>query len=167
MFAAFIKAKADAIKATKVQAKKGLGGKVGSDGVVVGRSHASGGVPLEVESGEFFSSDGKRFGVVNKKMTAKHYDLLQAINKDDRRAMAMNLLDLTGGVTLDRDIADSIRRNIVNNVNVDVDMKPMKENNRLLREYLKKSSQKRDVTIEYLSDGTKIEKSKNRIRVIR
>lgn len=93
MFAAFAAARAKA-RAT-VTARHGASGSVGEDGVIVGPSHEGGGVPLEVEGREFFATNGQQFGVVNRKMTDKHFDLLQAINRDDRAAMAEHLEQLT------------------------------------------------------------------------
>ena len=86
MIGAFVAAKAKALQATKF--REGGGGYVDGRGIIVGRSHEAGGVGFEAEGGEFFGTDGKRFGVVNKRMTAKHFDLLQAINLDDRARMA-------------------------------------------------------------------------------
>jgi len=99
MFAAFASTKARAFAATKL--KHGGQGKVDNNSIIVGASHDDGGVGIEAEGGEFFGTDGKRFGVVNKRMTAKHFDLLDAINRDDRRAMASALAHLTTGI--DRD----------------------------------------------------------------
>lgn len=89
MIGAFLAAKAKALQATKF--REGGGGYVDGRGIIVGRSHEAGGVGFEAEGGEFFGTDGKRFGIVNKRMTAKHFDLLQAINLDDRKAMATAL----------------------------------------------------------------------------
>jgi len=96
MFAAFIAAKARARQASKF--RHGGEGRITNEGFVVGPSHESGGVPIEVEGGETFSSDGKRFAVVNKRMTAKHFDLLKAVNTDNRAAMIAALEGLTGRV---------------------------------------------------------------------
>lgn len=85
MFAAFAATKARAFAATKF--KHGGSGRVDGNSIIVGESHDTGGVGIEAEGGEFFGTDGKRFGVVNKKMTAKHFDLLSAINKDDKAGM--------------------------------------------------------------------------------
>ncbi len=92
MIGAFVAAKARALQATKF--REGGGGYVDGRGIIVGRSHESGGVGFEAEGGEFFGTDGKRFGVVNKRMTAKHFDLLQAINLDDRSQMRKALAGL-------------------------------------------------------------------------
>lgn len=85
MFGAFASSKAKAFQAAKY--KHGGQGKVNDDGVIVGSSHDNGGVGIEAEGGEFFGTDGKRFGIVNKKMTAKHFDLLAAVNRDDKAGM--------------------------------------------------------------------------------
>jgi hypothetical protein len=60
-------------------------------------------VGIEAEGGEFFGTDGKRFGIVNKRMTSKHFDLLQAINKDDKSKMREALAKLAP--TMDRGAA--------------------------------------------------------------
>ena len=119
MVAGFVAAKIKAIQAVRAQQfRTGGSGYVGSDGVIVGPSHEGGGVKVpEYEGGEFFASDGKRFAVVNKKMTSKHYDLLKAINADDREGIARHahlLSDFAptfdipaesmgGGIEIDRD----------------------------------------------------------------
>ncbi len=98
MFAAFATVKARAFSATKL--KHGGQGKVDGNSIIMGASHDGGGVGIEAEGGEFFGTDGKRFGVVNKRMTAKHFDLLDAINRDDRGAMAAALSHLTTGLDM-------------------------------------------------------------------
>jgi tape measure domain-containing protein len=81
-----IRARARAIGAG--QFRHGGEGTVDENGVVRGPSHEGGGVRIaEVEGDEFFASDGKKFAVVNKKMTTKHFELLRAVNKDDRAGM--------------------------------------------------------------------------------
>lgn len=88
-----IRARARAISGG--QFREGGGGRVDKHGVIVGPSHERGGVTVpEYEGGEFFASDGERFAVVNRKMTTKHFDLLDAINQDDRPAMATALRSL-------------------------------------------------------------------------
>ena len=93
MIGAFIAAKARAAKAAKF--KHGGEGRVDGNSIIVGASHDGGGVGIEAEGGEFFGTDGKRFGVVNKKMTKKHFELLSAINRDDRDKMREALENLT------------------------------------------------------------------------
>lgn len=93
MIGAFIAAKAKALKATKF--RQGGQGYVDGSGIIVGESHERGGVQFEAEGGEFMGTDGKRFGIVNKRMTAKHFDLLQAINTDNRAKMRKALEGLT------------------------------------------------------------------------
>jgi hypothetical protein len=94
MFGAFIAAKARAAQASKF--KHGGEGRVDGNSIIVGASHDTGGVGIEAEGGEFFGTDGRRFGVVNKRMTAKHFDLLAAVNKDDRGKMRQALERMTG-----------------------------------------------------------------------
>jgi len=102
LIGSFIAAKAKALQATK--AKHGIQGRVGKTGIVAGPSHEEGGVPLEVEGGEFFYQDGKRISVVKKSATNDHFGLLQAINADDRPMMAHYLRKLTGGISRDQSI---------------------------------------------------------------
>jgi len=92
MFGAFFASKARAAQAAKF--KHGGSGRVDGDSIIVGASHDTGGVGIEAEGGEFFGTDGKRFGIVNKRMTSKHFDLLQAINKDDKNKMREALAKL-------------------------------------------------------------------------
>lgn len=49
-------------------------------GLLEGRRHTQGGIPMEAEDGEFF---------INRKSTAKHLPLLEAINRDDRESMKL------------------------------------------------------------------------------
>jgi tape measure domain-containing protein len=92
---ASVRSRARAINAG--QFRKGGEGYVDGDGIVRGPSHEGGGVKIaEVEGEEFFTSDGQRFAVVNRKMTAKHFNLLAAINDDDRPAMRSALAQLVG-----------------------------------------------------------------------
>ena len=82
------------------QFREGGGGYVDKHGVIVGPSHERGGVKVpEYEGGEFFASDGERFAVVNRKMTTEHFDLLDAINRDDQPAMAAALRSLVENKT--------------------------------------------------------------------
>ena len=88
LFAFLQSARARSKAINSQQFRKGGGGYVGNDGVIVGPSHESGGVVVpEYEGGEFFTSDGSRFAVVNRKMTKKHFGLLDAVNRDDKGAM--------------------------------------------------------------------------------
>lgn len=93
MFGAFISAKSRALQATRF--KHGGEGRVDGNSIIVGASHDDGGVGIEAEGGEFFTTDGRRFGVVNKRMTSKHFDLLKAINKDDKAGMRAALESIT------------------------------------------------------------------------
>lgn len=98
MFAAFAKAKADALRATR--ARYGLSGEIGKDGLIKGKSHSQGGVNLNVERGELLQvgSDGQRqrIAVVRKERTAQYWDLLDAANRNDRAALIKNALSLGG-----------------------------------------------------------------------
>ena len=88
------------VKAKAASFGEGGGGSIGSDGVIVGPSHSGGGVPMEVEGGEFFHTDGRSFAVVKKKSTKKYYDLLQEINRDNLPGIADQVERLTGGAAL-------------------------------------------------------------------
>lgn len=140
MIGAFIKSKIAALKAvSSVKAREGMQARIGSDGVIVGPSHDGGGVPLEVEGGEFFYQDGKRVAVVKKRATQTHFDLLQAINNDDRPSMAAYMHKLTGGVTRDTAatgaVVESVQNTVVVGQKTDEEMKQLaRENNRLLQE---------------------------------
>jgi len=103
MFTAFAATRAKALQATKF--KHGGSGRVDGNSIIVGASHDDGGVGIEAEGGEYFGTDGKRFGIVNKKMTTKHFDLLAAVNKDDKGGMALALSRITGGA-MDRTAVD-------------------------------------------------------------
>lgn len=100
MFGAFISAKSRALQATRF--KHGGEGRVDGNSIIVGASHDEGGVGIEAEGGEFFATNGRRFGVVNKRMTSKHFDLLKAINKDDKAGMRAALESITTP-TMNRD----------------------------------------------------------------
>lgn len=109
MFGTFVAAKKKAFDAVKLE--QGGQGAISDHGVVMGASHRDGGVPLEVEGGEFFTHDGKRFAAVNKRMTAKHFALLRAVNMDDRGGMAEALSQLVPPrVALDHSVGDNVVR---------------------------------------------------------
>ena len=118
MIGAFIKSKIAAIQAVNsTKFRAGGQGRVRDDGVIVGPSHEHGGVIVpEYEGGEFFTSDGKRFAVVNRKMTHTHFDLLQAVNKDDRPAMVRYMERLTGGVARDTEATEAVVESVRNTV---------------------------------------------------
>lgn len=99
LIASFVAAKAKALQAVK--AREGIQGQISDTGIVVGPSHEQGGVPLEVEGGEFVYQDGRRVSVVKRRATREHFGLLQAINDDDRPAMAAYLDRMTRGVRRD------------------------------------------------------------------
>lgn len=106
LFALVSSTRARARAISTQQFRRGGSGYVDENGVIVGASHEAGGVTVpEYEGGEFFTSDGSRFAVVNRKMTAKHFDLLQAVNRDDRAGMAAALRRLTSAPSLRRDIS--------------------------------------------------------------
>lgn len=98
MFGAFTKAKADALKAASApKFKHGGEARVTKDGILVGPSHDDGGIGIEAEGGEMVFSDGRKLSVVKKSATQEHFDLLRAVNNDDKAAMVEHLAALTGG----------------------------------------------------------------------
>ena len=97
MFGAFGKAKADALKAASApKFKHGGEARVTKDGILVGPSHDDGGIGIEAEGGEMVFSDGRKLSVVKKSATREHFDLLRAVNNDDKAAMVEHLAALTG-----------------------------------------------------------------------
>lgn len=77
MFALFSSARSSAEEATKFE----MGGEAKSKkrpsfGVLRGKRHSQGGIPIEAEGGEYF---------VNRGSTQKYKPILEAINKDDRQ----------------------------------------------------------------------------------
>ena len=98
MFAAFAKAKSDALKATR--ARYGMSGFIDSDGIVHGKTHAQGGQHLEVERGELIQigDDGsrRRLEVVRRERARQYFDLLRAANEGDQKALARHAFSLAG-----------------------------------------------------------------------
>ena len=77
--------------------------------------------------------------MVKKRATQTHFDLLQAINNDDRPSMAAYMHKLTGGVTRDTMATGAVVESVQNTVFIgqktDEEMKQLaRENNRLLQE---------------------------------
>lgn len=105
MFAAFVAAKARAVQASKF--RHGGEARVDGNSILVGASHEGGGIGIEAEGGEFATSDGKRLSIVNKRMTDKHFDLLAAINKDNKAGMR---------AALERIVGPHVKRDAVRNV---------------------------------------------------
>ena len=83
-------------RAAAISGSYGEGGEasVSGDSIVSGPSHAGGGVGIEVEGGEFMTSDGKRISIVNKKMTRQHFGLLKAVNRNDVPGMVAEVSKL-------------------------------------------------------------------------
>lgn len=147
MLGSFIKQKAAALKAVSaVKAREGIQARIGSDGVVVGPSHDHGGVPLEVEGGELVYQDGKRVSVVKKRSTQTHFDLLKAINDDDRPAMARYVERMTGGISRNAAATDavvaSVRETLVLSQQPDATTRKLWEKNNQLVEENNKLTQK-------------------------
>lgn len=147
MLGSFIKQKAAALKAIgSVKAREGLQARIGNDGVIVGPSHDHGGVPLEVEGGELVYQDGKRVSVVKKRSTQTHFDLLKAINDDDRPAMARYVERMTGGIGRDIEatgaVVASVRETLVLSQQPDAATRKLWEKNNQLIEENNKLTQK-------------------------
>jgi hypothetical protein len=125
--------------------------------VIVGGSHESGGVAFEAEGGEFWGSDGKRFGIVNKRMTAKHFDLLQAINRDDRDKMREALSNLVAPIDRDR-VIGAAGGSVALVVGKD------RDTYNLLKDWKNKSGKRKTVTV---ANGYIIEQEGNATRKIK
>lgn len=93
-FLSSVKTRARAI--SQATFREGGSAVIGKDGFITGPSHEQGGVPIEVEGGEMMHSDGRRVQITNKRMTKKHFSLLDAINRDDRPAMRAYIDQLSG-----------------------------------------------------------------------
>jgi hypothetical protein len=87
--------------------REGGSGFIEDNGFVTGRSHSDGGNLIEIEKGELMQvgQDGskKRFSVVRKERVAEYFDLLDAANRGDRRALARHAFQLSGMETPDMD----------------------------------------------------------------
>ncbi len=157
LIGSFVAAKSRALAATKVQAKHGITGEIGEKGIVAGPSHDNGGVPLEVEGGEFVYQDGKRISVVKKSATKTHFDLLQAINRDDRPSMLRYVEKLTGGISRNTETGTSSSGSV--GISDKETHKLLAENNRLQKKMIQMEEDK----VEYIDMGTYVlAKSKNR-----
>jgi tape measure domain-containing protein len=155
MIGAFIASKARALQATKF--RKGGQGYVDGRGIIVGNSHESGGVHFEGEGGEFMGTDGKRFGIVNKRMTAKHFDLLQAINTDNRDKMREALSSLVAPIDRERVIGAA-------GGSVAVVVGKDRDTYNLLKDWKKEAGKRKTVTV---ANGYIIEQVGNATRKIR
>jgi len=105
MLAAFARLKTNA-KSSATQFRTGGGGWLSDDGFVHGKSHAEGGNLLEVERGELMQlgPDGsrKRLSVVRREKVGEYFDLLDAANRGDKKALARHAFELSGGGEVDR-----------------------------------------------------------------
>ena len=83
------------------QFRTGGGGWLSDDGFIHGKSHAEGGNLLEVERGELMQlgQDGsrKRLSVVRREKVGEYFDLLDAANRGDKKALARHAFELSGG----------------------------------------------------------------------
>lgn len=101
MIAGFIKAKATAFQAVSAQKfRHGGSGFIDDTGFVRGKTHEQGGNRLEIEKGEVFQvgEDGgkRRVSVVRRERVRDYFDLLDAANRNDKKAMAKHALRLAG-----------------------------------------------------------------------
>ena len=100
MLAAFSRLKTNA-KSSATQFRTGGGGWLSDDGFIHGKSHAEGGNLLEVERGELMQlgQDGsrKRLSVVRREKVGEYFDLLDAANRGDKKALARHAFELSGG----------------------------------------------------------------------
>ena len=157
MIGSFVGAKSKALAATKVQAKEGITGRITETGIAVGPSHDNGGIPLEIEGNEFVYQDGKRISVVKKSATKTHFDLLQAINRDDRPSMLRYVEKLTGGISRNTETGTSSSGSV--GISDKETHKLLAENNRLQKKMIQMEEDK----VEYIDMGTYVlAKSKNR-----
>jgi len=105
MLAAFARLKTNA-KSSATQFRTGGGGWLSDDGFIHGKSHAEGGNLLEVERGELMQlgQDGsrKRLSVVRREKVGEYFDLLDAANRGDKKALARHAFELSGGGEVDR-----------------------------------------------------------------
>jgi len=147
-FIASVRNRAKAINAQ--QFRHGGDGYVNQDGVIVGASHEQGGVKVpEYEDGEFFTSDGKQFAVVNRKMTKTHFGLLRAINRDDRVSMADYLHRMTGGIHMNMEATGRAAESSSTNTIVLSDPEArrlLEENNRLTRRLVELEQERETLT---------------------
>jgi len=166
MFGAFVAAKAKAFASVNAGQFE-EGGEVDvRTGVLRGKRHKDGGVKMyyEAESGEFATSDGRRLNIVNRKMTAKHFDLLTAINNDDRFKMAKSLSELTGVMQLNIDRTIPSNTTTINNqlsTKELIEIRDLIKNSNSILSDLGKN--KREITD---NGKTRIERIGNNIRTI-
>jgi len=155
------------------QFRKGGSGHVDQNGVIVGPSHEGGGVIVpEYEGGEFFTSDGERFAVVNRRMTQKHFDLLQAINKDDSMGMERALRSLTKAPRMRSDTAAAIpgaasgSSSSTRSRQDGVTERQFNNMYTLVREW-KERSKRPSTKVEIMPDGTKVTTSGSAVKKMR
>lgn len=169
-FIVSVRARARAISAQSF----GEGGEasVSGDSIVTGPSHAGGGVGIEVEGGEFMTSDGKRISIVNKRMTKQHFGLLKAVNRNDVPGMvaevsrlaeakgipgpALNYAAASGGVSTQTAGQSAQQRN--------EEIKQLKEANRNLREMV--GQLKKETGTTQSAGGVRIETRGNKKRTV-
>jgi len=76
-------------------------------GMVSGPSHSQGGVPFSVQGQGGYEMEGGEF-IVNKRATAKHYDLLQRINDSYRTAPRVGSLKFADGGLINSPMNESV-----------------------------------------------------------
>lgn len=96
MIAAFIASQASIKDATQME----RGGEV-HHGLLKGKRHSQGGIPIEAEDGEYF---------INRRSSAKYKPLLEAINRDDKLYFNRTILNKIPAVTASGFDIDSSKR---------------------------------------------------------
>ena len=96
LFASLSAARAKAKAINAPQFRHGGQARLDGDNILVGPTHEGGGIGIEAENGEAVFSDGRKLAIVSRKMTDKHFDLIQAINQDDRPKMYDYIRQLIG-----------------------------------------------------------------------
>jgi len=76
-------------------------------GMVSGPSHSQGGVPFSVQGQGGYEMEGGEF-IVNKRATAKHYDLLRRINDSYRTAPTMGRMKFADGGLINSPMNESV-----------------------------------------------------------
>lgn len=169
MIGAFVAARVQAFKAVN---SSGLKAEKGMFGVVGGRRHSEGGERfgdhIEIEQGE-------AFGVFSRGATRKHGKVIEAftnaLNKgNDSEIRGIGELLAGTGISMSTDTPDRLGdKSIVithqrDELRVKFDSDDLRENNKLLRQYLE--NQNTDTQTEYFDDY-RVEKTKGRTRIIK
>jgi len=98
---------ATALKLSAINQRKFVPKKFAEGGMVSGPSHNEGGVPFSVQGQGGYEMEGGEF-IVNKRATAKHYDLLQRINDSYRTAPKMGRMKFADGGLINSPMNESV-----------------------------------------------------------